>query len=714
MLLRENDCFAAVCFLAEKEVYMKEHPETMEQEQAYAAVTIHAVRGCIEKELSVLKQRRGTILEERKYFIDYFYELKDDEKRDLLANEFLDTKSYEYTLNTLARLGKQLREPYFARFDFVEDGQEDEDTAYYLSIHTLRDPETGRILTYDWRAPISSLYYEMEPGPAYFTAPMGKVAGTLLKKRRYQFKDGVLKRFSDISMPSDDELLAEVLGANADTHMKTIVQTLQREQHMIVRDYVEGISVIQGCAGSGKSSIALHKAAYVLYSFRERLRDQQMAILSPNTIFAEYISSVLPDLGEENVNQLLPEAVVEDCLQQDFEYHFLDRMATQEYILTCGDEAERSRLRKVSAAKSGMPFRNTVNAYIQYLSACIFDPADLYLDDDFTVCVERGTLYNYFYDTFQDFPLLKRTAQITKAICGTYKIKSPEKREFIQQALSEMMRSVSVPVLYRMMYEDPVFLGTQAENIKSLAPGSADLWEDACAVALINDVLSGPESDSSMFYLIADEAQDFSPVFLELLYHRYRGCNMLFVGDANQLVYATSGNFVEDIQQVIPKRPFRKYELNTNYRSTKEIMEFACRKTGRSADSVICVRSGDAPRVVSVLREIQSVSEEEHNHLMGNAVADYIAEMKARGYGQFAVLCKTAAEAKAASAQICLSAEIASDAALHVIPVYLAKGLEFDCVAVWNGSDIHYGGPGDRELFFTACTRAMHQLLVVY
>ena len=197
-------------------------------EKKYAEETLAAVKRCIEKELTHLKLRRENILEERKYFSDYFNELKEDEKKDLLDNELLDTNAYVYSLQLLARLGKQLKEPYFAGFVFEEDAAETEAERYYLSIHTLRDPETGAILTTDWRAPIASLYYESEPGAASFTAPAGRITGTLRNKRRYVFQDGTLVSYSDIGMPSDDEVLCEALRRNTDTHMKTILQTLQK------------------------------------------------------------------------------------------------------------------------------------------------------------------------------------------------------------------------------------------------------------------------------------------------------------------------------------------------------------------------------------------------------------------------------------------------------------------------------------------------------
>ena len=161
------------------------------------------------------------------------------------------------------------------------------------------------------------------------------------KKKRYVFKDGKLIKSTEIGMPSDDEMLCEVLNQNSDTHMKTILQTIQKEQYKIVRDYIEGIAVIQGCAGSGKSSIALHKVAYVLYAFRDRLKHGEVTIISPNSVFSEYISSVLPELGEESVKEFLFEDVIQYALKDLEDYKFTDKIILgieiQEEIESEGD-----------------------------------------------------------------------------------------------------------------------------------------------------------------------------------------------------------------------------------------------------------------------------------------------------------------------------------------------------------------------------------------
>ena len=512
----------------------------MNNEEKHVRETLEVVKKCIDSELAHLKMRRENILEERKYFNDYFNELKDDEKKDLLENELLDTNAYAYSLQFVARLGKQLKEPYFAGFTFKED-DEDEGESYYLSIQTLRQPETGAIVTTDWRAPVASLYYEAEPGKAKFSAPAGIIEGDLLKKKRYVFRDGKLIKSTEIGMPSDDEMLCEVLNQNSDTHMKTILQTIQKEQYKIVRDYIEGIAVIQGCAGSGKSSIALHKVAYVLYAFRDRLKHGEVTIISPNSVFSEYISSVLPELGEESVKEFLFEDVIQYALKDLEDYKFTDRLSQQEIIQSSTPES--IGYKRLAEYKSTMDFRNKVVDYVKYLRQNIFMAEDLDLDDDGGRKVPAELLNDLFYSTYSDLPIMKRTEKMASFVAEQNKIRTPELIEKIKMELDFMLISMSAPVLYRKMY-------SVYPEIADYAPAN-DSWEDACAVAIIYVALYEPDIAVNNFYVIADEAQDYVPVYIELLKIVYKGSNMLFVGDCNQKIMGNQGNFVKDIKDFL-------------------------------------------------------------------------------------------------------------------------------------------------------------------
>ncbi|MDR0288268.1 MAG: AAA family ATPase [Clostridiales bacterium] len=643
-------------------------------------------------ELESLKRKRGIILDERQYFMDYLPELAEDEVLSLVRNEMVDTSSYESVLNEVVKLEKQKREPYFGRFDFTEEG-ESESERFYIGIFGLKDPENSSFLVFDWRAPVASLYYDYEPGECSYKAPLGNIRGVMSLKRKYRFTAGKLHSYYDVSMPSDDETLMEVLKSNSGSSMKTIVNTIQKEQNKIIRDYIEGISVIQGCAGSGKSSIALHKAAYVLYSFRERLKTEELVIISPNDMFSKYISNVLPDLGEKNLIELLPEDILLCCFDREADIKFLSRPQTVEFILECS-KTDNS-LAERSFIMSGEGFRQIMLSYCKYLAETIFIPIELYLDEDMENYVSTDELSNLFYSEFKEFPVFYRQRKMAGYICEKYDIKSMEMKNYFADLLLEMLISNNLNDLYEMMFENMGFRRTLNDDLKMIFDklGPVDnLWfEDGGALALMALKLCEPELNNRVFYLLADEAQDYSPVFLEVLKTVYRGSNMLFVGDKNQLVFNNSGNYLEDIEKVITKRPFRKYELLKSYRSTKQIMEYAQKIIGSEN--------------IEVIREGEAVEEYTSDHLVN--LIGFLKSSADKGYENIAVICETESDAKVCASDVVGLLGDTGLSDIRILPVYLAKGLEFDSVAVWNVK-----GKFNKKGLYTACTRAMHRLAV--
>jgi len=485
-------------------------------------------------------------------------------------------------------------------------------------------------------------------------------------------------------MPSDDELLTEVLSQKSESHMKTILQTIQKEQHRIIRDYIEGVSVIQGCPGSGKSSVALHKAAYVLYCFREKLKTQRIAVISPNAVFAEYISSVLPDLGEENVETLLAEDILSSCLEGEDDVRYTNRADSTELYI--------KGLRPDVKYKSSEEFRLRILSYAKELENNIFEGCDLIMEDGRT-SMTGAELNEIFYEELKGIPLLKRVSSLVDYVCEKKNYRSYDLKDYVSSELNSMVKSKYISELYRMMFEENSIPETF-------------VWEDACAMALLKILLKGIETEYSVFYLIADEAQDFSPVFLEIINRKFRGSNMLFVGDEDQLVFENSGNYRADIKRVVTKKPYREYTLSTNYRSTAQIMEFALNIMGRNNDEsscALCVRQGDVPEICKVQTESISV-----------AVSEYICDMYQKGYENIAVLCKSSDECSKIRTEIKLPLAVERNVNLKILPVYLAKGLEFDAVALWGIEADKYSGDNDRNIIYTAVTRAMHNVKIFF
>lgn len=680
----------------------EKNPEFI-KERDHALNIQKIISDSINIEKGLLSSRRSDILDERKYFIDYFNELHDDERRDLLENEFIDMKTYESTLVRLRNLTKQLREPYFARIDFTEDGYDSE--ALYIGTNMVRNPKTNLIEVFDWRAPVSNMYYECEPGRASYIAPSGKIEGDLTLKRKYVFKKGALDKYVDIKMPSDDEFLAEILSHNASSHLKSIVETLQTEQNKIIRDYLDGISVIQGCAGSGKSSIALHKIAYIMYTFRDKIKNKEIVILSPNSLFSDYISALLPDLGEENVVQNVQEDIISDILS-DIQVDYFDRKQSIEYEMACSDE----RIPMVSKFKSGLDFLKIIKAYTEYLPGMIFQPDVLYLDAECYSSVSADELSELFFDRFSKVSLFERPEKIANHLIETKRLRTENIKEFLMESMFDMFKFTTLETIYKNIFFDEAFcefLRTKG-GFESIIEDKSDLsflsvtptlWVDASAMALLGMMLSDYGRQTNVFYFIADEAQDITPVFNEILKLRYGSANMLFAGDSAQLVYSNTGDYVKELKESAGYKPFRVYNLNTNYRSTTEIAEFAKNISGMVSQDIKCVRNGETPQIIKCNSDITE------------DINSYIKTCTEQGYQSIAVLCLTQSESDSLKVSLEYDAEKVS---LSVLPVYMAKGLEFDCVAVINAGDRikAYDNKNGSQMLYTACTRAMHNLVV--
>lgn len=222
---------------------------------------------------------------------------------------------YEEEEHRILLLENMIKSPYFARIDFKFDDEE-ECEKIYIGRSSLRKNSYQEMYVYDWRSPIASIFYRFMKGEAFYDAPCGRVTGELKLKRQYEIKNGVLKYFFDTDVQIVDEFLRQLLSQNTTAKMKAIVETIQQEQDAVIRDMENDLLMVQGVAGSGKTSIALHRAAYLMYQgLQTKLSANNIMIISPNTIFEQYISNVLPELGEDNVISVVFEDILKMLLK---------------------------------------------------------------------------------------------------------------------------------------------------------------------------------------------------------------------------------------------------------------------------------------------------------------------------------------------------------------------------------------------------------------
>ena len=668
-------------------------------EYEYASRVTEILLRQIEEENMSLVQRREKVVDDRRYFADYFNEMKEDERNDWLQNEHSNLKSYDISKTELAKLARQLSEPYFACVDFAEDGKEAK--KIYIGVGNVM--HDFKLYVYDWRAPVASLYYECETGRSEYVAPCGTVCGEVLSKKKFTFQNGRLVNVAEINMPSDDEFLVSVLKKHADGKMKTIIDSLQKEQNRIVRDFIDGVHVIQGCAGSGKTSVALHKIAYIMYSFREKLKNSDILILSPNRVFSSYIANVLPDLGEDNVTQMTQESFIK-LITEDCGLKYADRARSTERILITMDE---DLIRSARFKNSGL-FKQIMDKYCMYFEKNCFMPEPLFLDEEGDEFISEEDLEFLFYSEFDTAEVLQRPQLMIKYIARKNRIKDPAVIDELENQLYNMITTCNISHIYSDMFNDSAFFESLPDEMKSEAGNLSKYqvfpytWEDGCAVAYLRIKLAGLEKPDNVFYFFADEAQDLSPIMLAVIKSAYGNSDMLFAGDNAQNVFCCGDDYAENIKNIFSSKHFKKYNLNTNYRSTAEIAEFACDVSGMPRD-VSCIRRGSAPEVIK----------RSEGRTLAEYVQDWILKSEASGCVTGAVICASAAEADNLSIEVQFPENMSMD--VRFLPVYIAKGLEYDSVLVINENDSMKKKDAvlGTNMLYTACTRALHELTVI-
>lgn len=689
-------------------------------------------------------------------------------------------RSYQHSASTLAKWKRLSSSPYFGRIDFQEQGEQQIDPIY-LGIASFLDEDELTFLVYDWRAPVSNLYYDYSPGPASYQTPMGEIEGEILLKRQYVIRDGDIRLMFDAGVTIGDEMLQQVLSRNSDAHMKSIVATIQREQNQIIRNTKSRLLIVQGAAGSGKTSAALQRVAYLLYKHRETLAADQMILFSPNPLFNSYVSSVLPELGEENMQQTTFQEYLEYQLRKKFEIE--DPFQQIEYTLTQtetpGYDARISGIRFKSSAE----YLHVIQAYSDLLEheGMVFLPVKFREQEVISAERIRDQFYSYEPGTrlqnrinelsewllselefFKEAEMEKDWVQeeITLLDIEDYQrayqhFQRQQKRKKAtfddfsheEKVLSAMvvdralrptrkwinkLRFVHVLALYKQIFKNRTLFDSVARDME--IPSNWDeiarqtlialeqrrlFYEDATPYLYLQQLVQGFETNNQVRHVIIDEAQDYSPFQFEFLKRLFPLSKMTALGDLNQAIYAQASAMAElhPLIQLYGEDQTEFIRLKRSYRSTREIVEFTRGMIAGGDEIEPFNRAGDKPVVASVA---------ETGGLASRIAAD-IRALYADGYESIAVICKTASESKQAhqalqqmlqdfsiSPQWITKETPTFEKGLLVLPAYLAKGVEFDAVLIYNGSKEEYRRENERKLFYTACTRAMHFLKMYY
>ena len=625
------------------------------------------------------------------------------------------------------RFRKMMDSPFFGRVDFCYEG-DDEPEIFYIGIANLAEENGGLPLIYDWRAPVSGLFYDFDKGPASYQAPLGEIHGDIAAKWQYKIRGGKMIYEFESDVKIDDEILKAELGSNGDVQLKNIIRTIQKEQNAIIRNTSDRIMVIQGAAGSGKTSIALHRIAYLLYHDRKNLKSSSVLVLSPNGVFSDYISHILPELGEENIREMSFDLfaykrlknTVSDCEDR---YDLIERQ-----IAGSCDE-------KLLKEKQSRDFLDRMEGYLVELEDSLMNFRDV---EQRGVVKKEQEIIELFYFKFMDIPLLSRMDAVAEYFIDEVETLKgfdlpEEEREAVKSRFYRMYETRDLYVLYnRFLRQEgfPALPQVQYEKRKLR-------YEDVYPVLYLKYRLETQQEDSGVRHLIVDEMQDYSMIQY-LIIQRLFKCKMTILGDREQ----TMDGDQQDVLTFLPKifgKDIRRIVMNKSYRNTIEIASYANKLAGIT-EVELFERHGKPveekeftgltealERVVKELRlEKQTVAEADED-MPENAASetDGTETGEELSYETAAVITRTADEAREAYyiLQKKLEAEgfdtkerlslLHRDSTnfkkgLTVTTFYMAKGLEFDQVfSVFPGTD---RSPIVQRARYIAATRALHEL----
>lgn len=614
-------------------------------------------------------------------------------------------------LDLRRRFKKMQNSPYFGRIDFVYE-DENEPESYYIGIGNFSEGAGHTPLIVDWRAPVAGLFYDYDKGEASFETPEGVMEGEITSKWQYKIKQGRMVYAFESDVKIDDEILKSELGNNGDVKLKNIVSTIQKEQNQIIRNLKDKILVVQGAAGSGKTSIALHRIAYLLYHERKSLKASNVLILSPNGVFSDYISHILPELGEENIREMSFDifayrelkGIAADCEER---YDQIERLlkAEKEEIYKNTDIVSRYNY------KQSGEFANELNGYVLELESDLMNFKDIRYR---FVQKSAKDLMELFYYKFPDIPLLSRMEAVAEYVIDeaeTLNGRSLDELEMaiIMESFNRMYRTTDIYKLYDEFLETMDMPGLPDAPLEKRKLR----YEDVFPMLYLKYQLQSRTGKREIKHLVIDEMQDYSYIQY-LIIKKLFDCKMTILGDKAQ----TMADDRSDVMKFMPKifgRDIKTICINKSYRQTMEIARYAQSITD-DTDIELLERHGKEPEIISGVSESESIQK----------IADVLSGNMDK-FDTFAVITMTDEEAQNAYK---LLKDILNEKGVDteknlsyinrdskefkkgvvVTTFYLAKGLEFDQVHCLyeekQNANLH------KQAKYIMATRALHELYV--
>ena len=692
-------------------------------ENKYLNNTIKKIRELLDSYGVSSKEQDKEIINHRKFLWDNRNELDEIEINENCGQVALNEQLHAKKISRIRTLEKQLSNPYFSRLDFREDGEEAE--SFYIGLSTVEDEDNFDIFVFDWRSPVANMFYDFEVGPAYYDAPVRRVEGHIDFTRQYNIKNGEIVFMHNSNESLCDEALTSMLSGNATDKMKNIVASIQKEQNDIIRSDDSKILFIQGAAGSGKTSIALHRSAYLLYKHRKNLSADNILIFSPNEVFAEYISDVLPELGESNIRQTTFEIYSKRFLPSNYLYE--NKNDHLDYIYSNHTDLNAFKLRAKSMEyKNTLEFMEALNKFVFDIPKLITNITPIIIEGE--QIISKKSVENTIFERFKDIPYLNRIEVVKQSLFSQVENKYlsskdnshfdyvEDKKTFydfckaqVDAQVDAMIKTLDSVDIYKLLWSNiekytNMDLNSTKELTLNYLNNNEVKFEDITPIIYIRSSLEGFRSYGNMKHVLIDEAQDYSPLFYKIIKRSFPNASLTIMGDLNQRIDKHSNvknrnsitNIFNDVKTVVLTKSYRSTGNITNF--TKDILD-----THEPIEAVD--RLGDNPTIHIV------------NDNLEERISTKIKEMTYKGYKSIAIICKNKENSKKLysslkelneNLNLIISDKCEFKIGINVISSYIAKGLEFDGVILADGES--YLSIEDKHLFYTACTRALHEL----
>ena len=625
---------------------------------------------------------------------------------------------YEEEEHKILLLEKMIKSPYFARIDFKFD-DEDEFEKIYIGRSSLRKNSYQEMYVYDWRSPIASVFYRFMTGEAFYDAPCGRVTGELNLKRQYEIKNGTLEYFFDSDVQIVDEFLRQLLSQNTTAKMKAIVETIQHEQDVVIRDMENDLLMVQGVAGSGKTSIALHRAAYLMYQgLQTKLSANNIMIISPNSIFEQYISNVLRELGEDNVISSVFEDILSELLNGR---KIQSRNDFLENLIVNSKYKEISR--NSIEFKTSSFFREILDQFLIDIPRQWIEFEDVYYEGK---CVVSGQILKDKILGRPETPLGIKLEQledyILEQIFGTGKGRGhKEEKNLIKQEIQKFIK-IDIVELYKILFSNEAYFysllqnSNPSQNIKNIWKYTKEnleadslYYDDAIAIAYLYLKIYGTNKYKNIKQVVIDEAQDYYPLQYEIFNFLFSNAKFTILGDMKQtLAKKEDISFYEQIQKILNKKKSSLIMLDKSFRCTNEILNFSLKFIEQSSQIKSFNRNGDSPKVYIA----------DNSEIFIDEIVKEIKLCQEKGFQSICLICKTEKNSTylfnkikhKLDIQLIKNGSVSDLQGVFILPVYMSKGLEFDTVLICDADSQNYHDEDDKNLLYVACTRALHKL----